>query len=33
MWTGMDVRGSLHDQFEIICGLEQMVEDDVMTKF
>jgi hypothetical protein len=31
MWTGNDVTGSFHDQFEVICGLEQMIDDDVMT--
>jgi hypothetical protein len=33
MWIGKDVRGSFHDQFEVMCGLEQMIEEDVMTKF
>jgi hypothetical protein len=27
------VIGIFHDQFEVICELEQMIEDDVMTKF
>jgi hypothetical protein len=31
MWIGMDVKGSFHDKFEFLCGLEQMIEDDVMT--
>jgi hypothetical protein len=31
MCIGKDVTGSCHDQFEVICGLEQMIEDDVMT--
>jgi hypothetical protein len=31
MWIGRDVTGSIHDQFEVLCGLEQMIEDDVMT--
>jgi hypothetical protein len=31
MWTGKDVTGSILDQFELLCGLEQMIEDDVMT--
>jgi hypothetical protein len=31
MLIGNDVTGSFHDQFEILCGLEQMIEDDVMT--
>jgi hypothetical protein len=26
-----DVRGSFLDQFELICGLDQMIDDDVMT--
>jgi hypothetical protein len=28
---GKDVTGSFHDKFEVICGLEQMIKDDVMT--
>jgi hypothetical protein len=31
MWIGNDVTGSCHDQFEVLCGLEVMIEDDVMT--
>jgi hypothetical protein len=31
MWIGKDMTGSFHDQFEVLCGLEQMIEDDVMT--
>jgi hypothetical protein len=31
MWIGKDVTGSFHDQFELLCGLDQMIEDDVMT--
>jgi hypothetical protein len=31
MWIGKDVTGSFHDQFEVLCGLEQMIEDVVMT--
>jgi hypothetical protein len=31
MWVGMDVAGKFHDQFEVICGLEQMMQDDVLT--
>jgi hypothetical protein len=27
------VTGSFHDQFELLCGLDQMMEDDVMTKY
>jgi hypothetical protein len=31
MWTGKDVTGRFHEKYEVICGLEQMIEDDVMT--
>jgi hypothetical protein len=31
MWIGMDVTGSFQVQFEVICGLEQMIKDDFMT--
>jgi hypothetical protein len=31
MWIGKDVRGRFHEQFEVICGIDQMIEDDVMT--
>jgi hypothetical protein len=31
MWIGMDVTGRFHDQFEVPCELEQMIEDDIMT--
>jgi hypothetical protein len=31
MFIGNDVTGSFHDQFEVLCELEQMIEDDVMT--
>jgi hypothetical protein len=27
------LRGRFHDQFEVPCGLVEMIEDDVMTKF
>jgi hypothetical protein len=27
------VAGSFHDHFEVVCGLEQMIEDDVITLF
>jgi hypothetical protein len=30
MWIGTDVRGNIHDQFEVLCGLEQVMEDDVV---
>jgi hypothetical protein len=32
MWTGKNVTGLIHDQYEVKCGLEQMIEDDVMTQ-
>jgi hypothetical protein len=28
-----EVTGSFHEKFEVICGLEQMIEDDVMAEF
>jgi hypothetical protein len=31
MWIGKDVTGSFQDQFDVLCGLEQMIEVDVMT--
>jgi hypothetical protein len=31
MWIGKPVAGSIHDQFEVLYGLEQMREDDVLT--
>jgi hypothetical protein len=31
MWIGMDGTGSFHNKFEILCGLEQMIEDKVIT--
>jgi hypothetical protein len=30
MWIGMYVNGSYHEQFEVLYGLEQMIEDEVM---
>jgi hypothetical protein len=33
MWIGNYVNQSFHDQFEVLCGLEQMRKDAVMTKF
>jgi hypothetical protein len=27
---GEDVTGKFHDQFELLCGLDQVIEDDVM---
>jgi hypothetical protein len=31
MLIGKDVTESFHDQFELLCGLDQMIEHDVMT--
>jgi hypothetical protein len=31
MWIGNDVTGSFHDKFEVLCGLEQKIQDDVLT--
>jgi hypothetical protein len=33
MWIGIDLIGIFHEQFEVICGLEQMIRDDVLTKY
>jgi hypothetical protein len=33
MWIGKDVTGSFHDQFELLCGLDQVMDDEVMTKY
>jgi hypothetical protein len=33
MWIGKDMTRSFHDQFEVMCGLDQMMEEDVMTKY
>jgi hypothetical protein len=30
MWIGKDVTIRYHDQFEVLCELEQMIEDDVL---
>jgi hypothetical protein len=30
---GMYVSGSFHDKFEVLCGLDQMCKDAVMTYF
>jgi hypothetical protein len=32
LWIGKYVTGSFRDQHEVLSGLEQMIEDDVMTK-
>jgi hypothetical protein len=31
MWTGRDVSGRFHDEFEVVCELVEMIEEDVMT--
>jgi hypothetical protein len=31
MWIGHDETGRFHDQLELLCGLDQMIEVDVMT--
>jgi hypothetical protein len=31
MRMGKDLAGIFHDKFEVKCGLDQMMEDDVMT--
>jgi hypothetical protein len=31
MWIGMDVTGCFHNQFEVLFGLEEMIEDNVIT--
>jgi hypothetical protein len=31
MWIGNYVTGNFLDKFEVVFGLEQMIEDDVMT--
>jgi hypothetical protein len=31
MWIRKDVTVSFHDQCEVLCELEQMIEDDVIT--
>jgi hypothetical protein len=33
MWIGKNVTGIFQDQFEVQCGLEQMIQDDVFTLF
>jgi hypothetical protein len=33
MWIRKYVTGSFHDQFEVIYGLVQMIENDDITKF
>jgi hypothetical protein len=31
MWIRNHVRGSFQDQFDVICGLVEMIEDNVIT--
>jgi hypothetical protein len=31
IWIGKYLKGSFHDQFKELYGLEQMIQDDVMT--
>jgi hypothetical protein len=31
MWIGNDVTGSIQAQFDVLYGLEQMIEDNVIT--
>jgi hypothetical protein len=33
MWIGKYVTGIFHDQYEVLCEVEQMIMDDVLTKF
>jgi hypothetical protein len=33
MWIGKDVTGRFDEQFEELCGLDQMIEDYVLTLF
>jgi hypothetical protein len=33
MCIGKDVAGSSSEQFEVLCGLEKIIKDDVMTEF
>jgi hypothetical protein len=33
MWIGMYVTGRFHDKYEVLCGLEQMIEHDAMIQF
>jgi hypothetical protein len=33
MWIGNNVTRSCHDQHEMFCGFEQMINDDVMIYF
>jgi hypothetical protein len=31
MCIGNYVRGSFHDQYEVVCGLEKIIHDDALT--
>jgi hypothetical protein len=31
MWIANDLTGSVHDEFEVLCEIEQMIEEEVMT--
>jgi hypothetical protein len=31
MWIGKNETGSLHHQFEVLCRLDQMIQDDALT--
>jgi hypothetical protein len=31
MWIGKDVTGNFHNEFQVLCGFEQMIDDDVLT--
>jgi hypothetical protein len=31
MWIEKKFKGIFHDQFEVLCELDQVIEDDVMT--
>jgi hypothetical protein len=33
MWIGKKVTGIFQDQHEALCELEQLIKDDLMTKF
>jgi hypothetical protein len=33
MWIGKYLTGRFNDKFEELCGLEQMIEDDVIALF
>jgi hypothetical protein len=33
MWIAKDVTGRIHNEFEVLFGLEQMIQDDVLTEF